>query len=77
MKKTEVFSKQSGHLGQYEEWWYLIEHEDGTQEIEKKWHDTKVNGLKTNSGSKVYSLEDGLREAPARAVDEVKSKLGL
>ncbi|WP_374833947.1 hypothetical protein [Paenochrobactrum pullorum] len=77
MKKTQVYNKESGHLGQYEEWWYLIEHDDGTQQIEHRWHNVRVNGLKVDEGSKIYSLADGLKEAPFSASDQIRNILGI
>lgn len=77
MEKIEVYHKESGHMGQYEEWWHLIKHDNGNHEVENSWHNVKVNGLTVDKGSKIYSLEDGMREAPSTAEDKIKQILGL
>jgi len=77
VKKTQVYYKESGHLGQYEEWWHVIQHDDGSSQIENSWHNVKVNGLSVDKGSKTYSLDDGLRELPAGSVAKAKEILGL
>jgi hypothetical protein len=76
MKKSQVYYAAKGHLGQNEEWWYLIENDDGSIEIENEWDHVKVNGLAQNKGSKRFSLDDGLKEAPSNAVAKIKELLG-
>lgn len=75
MTRTQVYYIAKGHLGQYEDWWYLIHNDDGSIEIENEWDHVAVNGLAKNEGSKRYSLEDGLKEIPATGQAKVKEIL--
>ncbi|MGR9552285.1 hypothetical protein ACU8MG_03825 [Rhizobium leguminosarum] len=76
MKRTQVYYNAKGHLGQYEDWWYLIQNDDGTVEVENEWDHVNVNGLAKNQGAKKYSLEEGMKEAPHNAVSKIKEILG-
>lgn len=77
MTKTKLHYRQKGHLGQYEDWWWLIDNGDGTHSIEHEWDYVQVNGLDKNQNSKVYSLTEGLKEAPHQAITKAKELLGL
>lgn len=52
MKKRQIAEKTQGHMGQNEDWWTLIQDDDGTTFVRHSWSYTKINGLTTNSGSK-------------------------
>ncbi|MBO9194353.1 hypothetical protein J5277_09570 [Rhizobium sp. 16-449-1b] len=77
MARTQVYYIAKGHLGQYEDWWYLDQKDDGTVEIVNEWDHVSVNGLGKNEGSKSYSLDAGLKEAPHKAVAKIKELLGM
>lgn len=78
MKRTQVYYFAKGHLGQYENWWYLVENDDGTFEVEHEWDDVSINGSSGHSeGSVKYSLDQGLKKAPQGAVDKIKEMLGI
>ena len=51
---------KKGHLGQYEDWWYLIEEDDGNFYVEHEWDHVNVGTLAKNAGSKSYSVEEFL-----------------
>ncbi len=76
MTRTQVYYRASGHMGQYEDWWYLVQNEDGTCEIEHEGDHVRVNGLSRTENSIKYSLEDGLKEAPIGAVVKIREILG-
>lgn len=71
MKKVQVYYFAKGHLGQHEDWWYLIEHDDGTYEIEHEWDHVSTNGPNRSAGATKFSLEEGLQRAPHRAVTKI------
>lgn len=71
-----LYRRQSGHMGQYETWWSVIVHEDGTHEIEHEWDDVKVGSGEHSAGSRTYPLEEGLRRAPSRAREEYERMFG-
>lgn len=78
MKSTQVYYFAKGHLGQHEDWWNLIENEDGSFEIEHEWDHVSVSSGGNNSqGSRRFSLEEGLSKAPAKAVAKIKEILGF
>jgi hypothetical protein len=77
MKKTQVYYFAKGHLGQHEDWWYLIENEDGTHQVEHEWDHVSTSSFNKSEGSTVLSLEDGLQKAPHSAVEKIKSILGI
>ena len=77
MAKTRVYYHASGHLGQYEDWWWLVQEDDGSVFVDHEWDHVSVNSLAKNDGEIRYSLEDGLRKAPDAAVAKIKAILGL
>ncbi|OMP69505.1 hypothetical protein BV900_24730 [Agrobacterium tumefaciens] len=64
-------------MGQYEDWWYLIQNDDGTIQIEHESDYVRVNGLSRTEGSKLYSLDEGLKVAPHDAAKRIREILGL
>jgi hypothetical protein len=73
--RTQIYYRESGHLGQYEDWWYYVVEEDGTARIEHEWNHVKVRGLATNEGSKRYTIEEAMKEAPTAAIEKLRSIL--
>lgn len=58
--RTLLCKHEKGHLGQYEDWYYLVENEDGTRHVEHDWDHVTVNGLGKNEGTKTYTVEEFL-----------------
>ncbi|MEE3045155.1 MAG: hypothetical protein VX620_07890 [Pseudomonadota bacterium] len=54
-----LYKKESGHLGQYEDWWYLIEDTDGMHVLHE-WSHVRVNGLSVTEGNKKFSIDEFL-----------------
>lgn len=77
MKRTELYYFAKGHLGQYEDWWNLLENEDGSVQIEHEWDHVSTGSSNSSRGTTVYPLSEGLQHAPARAVEKVKEILKL
>lgn len=73
MKQTQVYYFAKGHLGQYEDWWYLLKLDDGAWQIKHEWDHVNVGSGNVSQGEKYYSLEDGLRRAPQSARDEIRT----
>lgn len=44
--KTLLYKQEKGHLGQYEDWWYLVQPEDGAPYVEHLWDQVSV-GLRS------------------------------
>lgn len=61
MKRTEFFKRVKGHLSQYEDWYYLVEEEDGNKYVEHDWDHVTVGDLSQNVGTKRYTVEEFLR----------------
>lgn len=73
-----IFKQEKGHLGQYEDWWYLDAHEDGTHSVRHSWDHVTVKGLAKNEGEKVYSVEEFLSgNHHDTAKQKVREALGL
>lgn len=76
MPRQQVYYFAKGHMGQYEDWWYLRDNGDGTYHIEHEWDHVSVGNLSKNQGTEVFELEEGLAKAPQKAVEEVRRLLG-
>lgn len=77
MERTQVYHRESGHMGQYEDWWYLEVAEDGAISIVHEWNHVRVRDLSTNEGTERYTLDEGLAKAPVNAANAIRVKLGL
>jgi hypothetical protein len=77
MNKIQVYYFAKGHLGQYERWWYLNKHDDGTYTVTSEWDDVSTNGGDHSSGEQEMSVEDALKIAPHEAVTKIKELLNL
>jgi hypothetical protein len=73
--KHLVYSFAKGHLGKYEDWWYLVVNEDGTHNVEHKWDHASTNGGGSSVGEETYSLYEAMTEAPASAVEKIRALL--
>jgi hypothetical protein len=71
-KRHQVYAFAKGHLGQHEDWWHLIENDDGSYSIEHEWDHVSTNGGGSNVGERIYSLEEGLQRAPRSAVEKIE-----
>lgn len=60
MKRTQIFKRVKGNVSQYEDWWYLVEEEDGSKWVEHEWDHVTLNGLAHNAGTKRYTVDDFL-----------------
>ena len=58
MKRTQIFKRVKGHVSQYEDWWYLIEEDDGSKYVEHQWDHVTVNGLSQDAGTERYKIDD-------------------
>lgn len=57
----QLFHKQEkGHLGQYEDWWYLETDDNGEQIIEHRWDHVSVGGGGADRGSEKTEVRDFL-----------------
>ncbi|MDX0488829.1 hypothetical protein GOC53_00840 [Sinorhizobium medicae] len=77
MKKTQVYYFAKGHLGQHEDWWYLIENDDGSYQIEHEWDHVSTGSSHKSEGSQTFSLEEGLKRVPHNAVEKINEILGI
>lgn len=74
--KELIYKKTKGHLGQYEDWWYLRTKEDGSKTVIHEWSHTQVSGLNTNSGEETYTVENFLAgKHYQKAIDELNTML--
>lgn len=69
--RTQLHKKESGHLGQYEDWWYLID-EGGERYVSHEWDHVRVNGGDTNQGSTRIELDEFLKSGNDKAVARLK-----
>ncbi|MDX0623483.1 hypothetical protein CN059_08435 [Sinorhizobium medicae] len=60
MSRTQFFKRVKGHVSQYEDWYYLVEEDDGKKYVEHEWDHVTVNGLSQNVGTKRYTVEEFL-----------------
>lgn len=77
MNRIQVYYFAKGHLGQFERWWYLNKHEDGTYTVTREWDDVSTNGGGSSTGEEEMSVEDALKRAPHEAVSRIKELLSL
>ena len=74
MKRTELYYFAEG--GQSEDWWALVEEDDGTKYVEHDWNNVSVNGSAAKSqGTERYTVEEALLKAPHGAVSRLKKAL--
>ena len=76
MKRTRLHHKESGHLGQYEDDWYLVEDDDGTKWVSHEIDHVRVNGLQKTEGQTRIEIEDFLKGGHPKAVEKLKEILG-
>jgi hypothetical protein len=60
MARTLLHKQEKGHLGQYEDWWYLDENADGTQQVHHEWDHVSVRGLARTDDARKYTIEEFL-----------------
>jgi hypothetical protein len=77
MKRTQIHYFAKGHLGQHEDWWYLVEADDGTHHVEHEWDHVSVGSGNKSEGTTRHSIEYALKNAPTKAVAKLKELLGL
>jgi hypothetical protein len=56
-----------GHLGQYEDWWYLVTNEGQEAYIEHEWTHFRANGGGSGKGSERLSITCAQKEMPETA----------
>ncbi|WP_170367828.1 hypothetical protein [Ruegeria arenilitoris] len=59
MKKVEIYKRVKGPMDNYEDWYYLQADEESFFSVLHEWSHVSPN-LKTNTGSKQYTIEDFL-----------------
>lgn len=77
MPRTLLYKLEKGHLGQYEDWWYLVEEADGTRYVEHEWDHVAVRGFDKREGSKQIEIDDFLARGHDKAVARLRGILGL
>ena len=75
MPRTLLHKQEKGHLGQYEDWWYLVEKDDGSKHIEHEWDHVAVRGFDKREGSEIIAIEKFLESGPDKAVTKLKELL--
>ena len=60
---------------QKEDWWYLDEADDGVFTVVHSWSYTPLDRRQGDHGEEVYTLEEGLRLAPAEAEARIEDIL--
>ncbi|NKC28988.1 hypothetical protein [Brucella ciceri] len=73
-----IFKHTKGHLGQYEDWWYLERKDDGTAVVRHVWDHVAVNGFAKSEGEKTYTVDEFLSgNHHGTAKQKVKDALGI
>lgn len=75
MARTLFYKHDGGHLGQHEDWYYLVDNQDGTRHVEYEWDHVSVNGGNKSEGTKTYPLDEFLGGGKATAIAKLKSLL--
>lgn len=75
MKRTRLHKTAKGHMAQYEDWWYLVEEEDGTKYVEHEWDHVRVGDLSKNSGTERLQVDEFLAANHNGAAQEALRKL--
>lgn len=80
MPTHELFKRTKGPMANDEDWWRLIvDSETGEMRVEHEWSHTRINGLQTDSGSKLFTLDEfHASDEPPRAkvaLDEFLAKM--
>lgn len=75
--RTRIYYFAKGHLGQYEDWWYLVEEDGKEPYVEHEWDHAKVGSGGKTEGTTRHSIDEALKLAPHKAVEELKSRLKL
>lgn len=71
-----LYRSEKGNLGQYEDWWYLVVGEDGSEHIEHEWDHVRLNGLAQNEGTEVLTIDQCLANCPSQVRLKIKEILG-
>lgn len=75
MTRTLFHSHAGGHLGQYEDWYYLVENDEGVRHVEYEWDHVNVNGGAKSEGTTKQTVEEFLSGGKATAIDKLKTLL--
>lgn len=73
--RTQLHKSEKGHLGQYEDWWYLVD-EDGEKYVLHEWDHVRVNGGEKNDGSERLEITDFLKTGNNKAVARLRELIG-
>lgn len=76
MARTRLYHQESGHLGQYEDDWYLVEEDDGTRWVSHEFDHVRVNGLTKTEGQNRIELDDFMKTGHPNAVAKLREILG-
>ncbi|TRC78528.1 hypothetical protein FJV80_24610 [Mesorhizobium sp. WSM4310] len=75
MARTLFHKHDGGHLGQHEDWYYLVDNEDGSRHVEYEWDHVSVNGGGKSEGTRRFTLNDFLGGGKATAISKLKALL--
>lgn len=70
MARTEFYKRTKGPMAENEDWWYLVDGDNGEKLVEHEWDHVRINGLARNSGSNTYTIQaflDGDHNSTAKA----------
>lgn len=74
--RTLLHKTERGHLGQHEDWWYLVMPEGEEPYVEHQWDHVGVGSGSHTEGETKMSVQQALVTAPGKAVDRLREILG-
>jgi hypothetical protein len=77
MTAYQLDRRTKGPMNEKEDWWHLIvDDASGEMRVEHEWDHLQINGLRSNSGTKAYSVEEFMdSDQPARVKDALTKRL--
>lgn len=55
-----IHKQEKGHMGQYEDWWYLDVSDENDPTVVHMWDHVRVGDLSQGSGETTYTVEEFL-----------------
>jgi len=70
-----LHKQEKGHLGQYEDWWYLVQSDGQEPYVEHEWDHVSVGSGDHRQGTDKMSVDQALEKAPYAASEALRKLL--
>ena len=75
MKRIGLYYVATGRLGEHEDWWTLIEHDDGSHHVEHDWDRKDAPAGDRAKGPDTLTVDQTLMIAPLAVTARLRSVL--